>query len=72
MIVKKFVYKSGVKFKRVKYNPNSYLCVQYMCEFREGNIRGNHPICDLCHLVRTKFTSKFTRTYIKSLLYIPC
>lgn len=68
MIVKKFVYKSGAKFKRVKYNPNSYLCGQYMCEFREGNIRGNHPICDLCSLVRTKFTC----TYIKSLLYIPC
>lgn len=64
MIVKRFVYKSGVVFKRVEYDPGSYLCKQYECKYREGDIRSYDPICDLCSYVRHRFA------YIKN-MYIP-
>lgn len=64
MIIKRFVYKSGVRFRRVEYDPGSYLCNQYRCKYREGDIRSYDPICDLCSYIRHRFA------YIKN-MYIP-
>ncbi len=69
MIIKRFVYKSGVKFKRVWYNRGNYLCSQYKCKYRYGDTRSNNPICELCRYIRNKFSlNKFG---FSSNLYIP-
>lgn len=65
MIIKRSVHKSGVIFKRVKYNRgDGFLCQQYECINRCGVGRGDNPTCNLCSYVRGKFA------YIKN-LYIP-
>lgn len=64
MIVKKFIYKNGKIFKRVKYNPESFLCSQYECKYSKKGIRGNNVVCDLCLIIRKKFCFRIN-------LYIP-
>ena len=66
MIIKRFVYKSGVRFRRVEYDYSGYLCGQYKCKYRRDDLGGGFydPICDLCKHIRHQFA------YIKN-LYIP-